>query len=273
MAPTTLALLERAGVGPGLHCLDVGCGGGDVSRDVARLVGPSGSVVGIDVDPTKVDLARAESGEVAKLEFRVADITGGLGDSAYDVVYARFVLTHLRDPAAAVAHMYDALRPAGRLIVEDVDFRGSFCEPEVAAFERYEEVYSETARRNGGDPDIGLRIPRMLVAAGFAHVRTDVAQPAGLEGDVKLLPALTLENIKAMAIQHVVSTEGEGRPPRHRALRRGARPRDVRRQPADRPGLGRPPLSPTRGPRRPRATPPRAPHAPRRRRRAPSRWP
>lgn len=209
MQPTTLALLERAGVGPGLRCLDVGCGGGDVSRDFARLVGPSGSVVGIDLDPTKIDLARAESGEVANLEFRVADITGGLGDAAYDVVYARFVLTHLRDPAAAVAHMYDALRPGGRLIVEDVDFRGSFCEPEVAAFERYEEIYSETARRNGGDPDIGLRVPRMLVAAGFAHVRPDVAQPAGLEGDVKLLPALTLENIKAMAIQHDVSTEDE----------------------------------------------------------------
>ncbi len=209
MQPTTLALLERAGVGPGQHCLDVGCGGGDVSRDLARLVGPSGSVVGIDLDPTKVELARAESGGTTNLEFRVADVTGGLGDAAYDVVYTRFVLTHLRDPAAAVRHLYDALRPGGRLIVEDVDFRGSFCEPTVDEFERYEEIYSETARRNGGDPDIGLRVPSMLVAAGFAHVRPHVVQPAGLEGEVKLLPALTLENIRAMAVRYDVSTDDE----------------------------------------------------------------
>lgn len=209
MQPNTLALLQRAGVGPGLDCLDVGCGGGDVSRDLARLVGPRGTVVGLDLDATKLDLARAESSGVDNLEYRVGDVTGGLGTAAYDVVYTRFVLTHLRDPVAALAHMREALRPAGRLIVEDIDYRGSFCEPEVAEFERYEEIYVETARRNGGDPDIGLRLPQMLVEAGFEHVRPQVVQPAGLEGESKVLPALTLENIKAMAVRHEVATAEE----------------------------------------------------------------
>ena len=207
--PTTLALLERAGVGPGLHCLDVGCGGGDVTRDLARLVGPSGSVVGLDVDATKIELARSESPEAPNVQFRVGDLTGGLGEAAYDVIYARFVLTHLLDPRAALGHVGQALRPGGRLIVEDIDYRGSFCEPEIEAFERYEEIYTETARRNGGDPDIGLRIPQLLVEAGFEHIRPYVVQPSGLQGESKLMPALTLENIKAMALRHDVATEGE----------------------------------------------------------------
>ena len=59
-----------------------------------------------------------------------------------------------------------------------------------------------TAQRNGGDPHIGVRIPSMLVAAGFDRVQPTIVQPAGLEGEVKLLPALTLENIKAMAVRH-----------------------------------------------------------------------
>ena len=100
--PTTLALLERAGVSAGMRCLDVGCGGGDVSFDLASLVGITGSVVGVDLDATKLELARgdAEQAEVSNVEFRVADVVDGLGEEEYDVVYARFVLTHLREPEA-----------------------------------------------------------------------------------------------------------------------------------------------------------------------------
>jgi SAM-dependent methyltransferase len=211
MRPTTLPLLERAGVSSGMRCLDVGCGGGDVTFDLASLVGVTGLSVGVDVDATKIELARADAEQVAvsNVEFRVADVTEGLGDDEHDIVYARFVLTHLRDPEGAVAEMKRVLRPGGRLIVEDIDFRGSFCEPENPDFERYEEIYEESARRNGGDPWIGLRLPAMLVAAGFDRVQPNVVQPAGLEGESKFLPALTLENIKATALRHGVSTEEE----------------------------------------------------------------
>lgn len=211
MRPTTMALLERAGVSAGMHCLDVGCGGGDVSFDLASLVGLTGHVVGMDVDPTKIALAREDAAQVAvtNVEFRVGDLAQGLGDSEYDVVYARFVLTHLADPEGAVAAMRRALRPGGRLVVEDIDFRGSFCDPENAAFERYEEIYEESARRNGGDPWIALRLPAMLAAAGLERVQPNVVQPAGLVGEVKLLPALTLENIRATALRHGVTTDAE----------------------------------------------------------------
>ena len=83
-----------------MRCLDVGCGGGDVTFDLASLVGITGSVVGVDVDATKIELARgdAQQAEVPNVEFQVADLTDGLGEDEYDVVYARFVLTHLRRP-------------------------------------------------------------------------------------------------------------------------------------------------------------------------------
>jgi SAM-dependent methyltransferase len=211
MRPTTLPLLERAGVAAGMRCLDVGCGGGDVTFDLASLVGLTGHAVGIDVDATKIELARsdAEQVEISNVEFRVGDLADGLGEEEYDTVYVRFVLTHLRDPASGIEVMRRALRPGGRLIVEDIDFRGSFCEPAHPGFERYEEIYVESARRNGGDPWIGLRVPAMLVAAGFERVQPHVVQPAALEGESKLMPALTLENIKATAQRHQVATAEE----------------------------------------------------------------
>jgi SAM-dependent methyltransferase len=207
MRPTTLPLLERAGVTSGMRVLDVGCGGGDVTFDLASLVGLTGSALGIDIDETKIELARADAEQVGvtNVEFRVGDLTDGLGEATYDAIYVRFVLTHLRDPEAAVGIMRRALRPGGRLIVEDVDFRGSFCEPEHPDFERYEEIYEESARRNGGDPWIALRLPAMLVSAGFERVQPNVVQPADLVGESKLMPALTLENIKATAIRHGVA--------------------------------------------------------------------
>src|SRR5262245_45349242 len=71
LRPTTLALFDRAGVRPGMCCVDVGCGGGDVTLDLARLVGPTGRVVGIDIDAVKLDLARQEAtaNAISNVEF------------------------------------------------------------------------------------------------------------------------------------------------------------------------------------------------------------
>jgi SAM-dependent methyltransferase len=211
MRPTTLPLLDRAGVTAGLRCLDVGCGGGDVSFDLASIVGLTGRVVGLDIDASKIELARADAAQVAvtNVEFRVGDLTDGLGDGQYDVVYARFLLTHLSAPEAGVATMKRALRPGGRLVVEDIDFRGSFCEPENAKFSQYEDIYEQSARASGGDPWIALRVPAMFVAAGLDRVQPTIVQAADLVGESKVMPALTLENIRGTALRHGVATADE----------------------------------------------------------------
>jgi hypothetical protein len=76
-------------------------------------------------------------------------------------------------------------------------------------FRRANEIYEETARRNGGDPHVGIRLARLLLEAGFERVQPSIAHPVGLEGEVKLLPPLTIENIKAMAVAHGVATAEE----------------------------------------------------------------
>jgi len=194
--PTTVELLARAGVAPGMSCLDVGCGGGDVSAELARLVGPGGRVLGIDLDESTVGLARAEAEQAGTswLAYRVAAVGDDVA-GPFDVVYCRFVLTHLRDPAAAVAWMLARLRPGGMLVVEDIDFRGHFCDPPSAAFARFVELYERVVRSRGADPDIGARLPGLLLDAACAGVRMNVVQPCGFEGEVKQIAALTMQNI------------------------------------------------------------------------------
>jgi hypothetical protein len=115
--------------------------------------------------------------------------------SGFDVVYARFLLTHLKDPLGALTAMRQALRPGGVLAVEDIDVAGSFCHPDCAAFRRHVELYTLAARRVGADPNIGPRLPGLLAAVGLAGVGMNVVQPAGIEGEVKLVIPVTMENI------------------------------------------------------------------------------
>ncbi|MGD9764087.1 MAG: methyltransferase domain-containing protein [Candidatus Binatia bacterium] len=211
MRATTLELLALTGVRSGMACLDVGCGGGDVSLELLRLVAPDGSVVGIDADATTVELARREAGAqgLQGIEFRVRDITTADAQPEFDFAYARFLLSHVQRPDAAVAMIRRYLRRAGVLAVEDVDFTGHFCEPELPAFRRYVELYTRTAQRRGADPNLGPRLPGLLRAAGFSQVEMRVVQPAGFDGEVKLMAPLTMDNIGPAVIAAGFATAAE----------------------------------------------------------------
>jgi SAM-dependent methyltransferase len=211
MAPTTDALLARVGIEPTACCLDVGCGGGDVTVALARRA-KSGTAVGIDADETKVDLARAEAAAagVHNITFEVHDVTDQAPDrDRFDVAYARFLLTHLPDPATALANIARCLVPGGVLIVEDIDCRGHFCEPDSPAFRRYVDLYVKVAQSRGGDPNIGPRLPGLLQGAGFERLDVNVVQPAGTAGEVKLIGPITLEAIADAVLAAGLAEPGE----------------------------------------------------------------
>ena len=211
MLPLTMPLLARAGVREGMACLDAGCGGGDVSVELARLVGPNGRVVGVDLDEVKLGMARAEAAAIGlgNLEFRREDVLAAAPAAAFDVVYARFLLTHLREPARAVERLRDLLAPGGTLIVEDIDYSGHFIHPPSAALDAYVDLYRRTAAARGAHPDIGPRLPLLLEAAGLAPAEMHVVQPAGLRGEVKLLNAITMEAIANAVLAAGFATAAE----------------------------------------------------------------
>jgi SAM-dependent methyltransferase len=211
MGPSTHALIAEVGVPAGAACLDLGCGGGDVTRELARLSGPAGRVLGVDVDPVKVEIARTECAElgVRNAAFETRDLTRWEPEGSFDVVYARFLLTHMARPAELLAVARRHLRPGGSMVVEDIDFRGHFAEPECPALNRYVALYTRCARSRGADPNIGAKLPELLRQAGFEEVRMRLVHPAAMEGGIKRLTCVTLESISDALLQDGLATEDE----------------------------------------------------------------
>jgi ubiquinone/menaquinone biosynthesis C-methylase UbiE len=210
MQSTTLSLLDRAGIRPGMECLEVGCGSGDLAFDLARMVGAGGKVVATDIDETKLRLAQqeAERQHLTNLEFRLADVVADEFEK-FDFAHARFVLTHLPNPQKALEKIWQAIRPGSILAVEDIDFRGHFCHPEFAAFSCYVQLYTHTAQRRGVDPNIGPRLPGLLAKAGFEAIQMNVVQPAAMSGEVKLMAPLTMENIADAVLAEGLASRAE----------------------------------------------------------------
>jgi SAM-dependent methyltransferase len=211
MLPTTEQLFDRVGLIRGMKCLDAGCGGGHVALVMAGRVGPGGRVIGTDTDGEILALARqdAETARVANVEFQQVNACACLWHEEFDIVYARFLLSHLNRLENCLAAMLEACRPGGTIVIEDTDFSGSFCYPHCAAYERYNELYQEIVQRTGGDPNIGPKLPALLRRAGIQGVEFNVIQPAHIQGEGKLMAPITMSRISDALIGEGLATKDE----------------------------------------------------------------
>jgi len=119
IGPLGLHAIERAAVAPGERVLDVGCGCGATSIELARRVGPGGSVAGVDISRVMLERARSRVRDagLSHLRFEEADAqTHGFPRAGFDVLFSRFGVMFFADPEAAFVNLRHALRPGGRLV-------------------------------------------------------------------------------------------------------------------------------------------------------------
>ena len=158
---------------PGASVLDVGCGPGTITADLARLVGPSGRVLGVDTSAKVLELAAdtARDAGVTNVEFAVGDIHAlGIEDAAFDVVHAHQVLQHLADPVSALKEMGRVARPGGVVAARDADYAAMTWHPDSDGISRWLAVYRRAARLNDAEPDAGRRLLDWARQAGFDDV-------------------------------------------------------------------------------------------------------
>jgi ubiquinone/menaquinone biosynthesis C-methylase UbiE len=183
LAADSAALLDRTGLRPGQHAIDLGCGPRGILGLLAERVAPGGQVTGVDADPVHVAMAAefAARRGLASVEVLTADARRtGLPSGSFDLVHARTLLINVPGPEEVVAEMARLVRPGGWVAAMEPDIEATVCYPPLAAFDRISEINLVALARHGADPLIGRRVPELFRQAGLGAV--------GLEARPQLYP-------------------------------------------------------------------------------------
>ncbi len=162
------------GLYDGMSILEVGSGPGFITEQLLTLC-PNSRVTCVEIDQDLI-LPAERYLRSKDLEGRYTIVQGDvvkmdLPDNAFDFAFARFVFQHLHDPRAAIEEIHRVLRPAGKLVIHDVDVGlGEIYGPRSAQADAIEERLHETIAERGGNPRIGRQLWRLLEAAGYTNM-------------------------------------------------------------------------------------------------------
>ena len=191
-------LLRAAGLREGMRVLDVGCGTGGVSLAAARIVGPQGHVVGVDMNPEVLETARDNAAAAAmgnvRFEHRVLpDVE--LAEPV-DALVGRLILMHLQDPVAVVKALTRSVRPGGLVTFQEINISRARAIPEVPLVTTCREWICAGQREAGSNPDMGEQLAQVLRSAGLARPAVAVAVPTGDADSVAM--SLVAETVRSL---------------------------------------------------------------------------
>lgn len=211
-APHSAHMLRMAGITPGMRVLDVGCGAGDVSLLLAEVVGPDGTVTGVDVNPAILEMARGRATEAgfANVSFRAGDLADLRLKEPVDAVVGRLILLHVKDQAATVRALSRLVRPGGVVTFQEINMPRCRAVPSTPLAARYIDWIIGAFRGIGVNPNLGEQVASLLAEAGLTAggaVSVNVGGPAD-----SVLPqyvADTFRSVLPAVLAHCGVTEAE----------------------------------------------------------------
>ena len=171
---------------PGMDILDVGCGTGAITADIARAVGPDGTASGIDRDNANVAGAVQQYGGIENLRFEAADILA-LADSfnnRFDIVTAARTIQWISEPKRAISNMKKAAKPGGRVIVLDYNLDETRWEPDPPVdFLRFYQGFLEWRHVNCWDNQMASHLTALFYSEGLNDVASHTSDEIVQRGD------------------------------------------------------------------------------------------
>lgn len=169
--PQVLDAWRRAGFSTGQTLIDLGSGPGNATMDLAEIVGPSGRVVAIDKSKRFLDVVdeRARASGLTNVSTCELDLDrDALPDVLADAAWSRWVISFLTDPRDLLARVSTRLKPGATFVVHEYfDYRTWRSAPPSSEIEEFVQAVMRTWRDSGGEPDIGLELPRWFAELGF----------------------------------------------------------------------------------------------------------
>jgi ubiquinone/menaquinone biosynthesis C-methylase UbiE len=217
--PVTERLLREAGVGSGQRVLDIGSGLGDVSMLVARLVGPSGKVVGVDNDASTLAKAqdRVVKAGLQNVSFIDSNIDRFPGGEPFDAIVGRLILMYVPDPSAVIESLAKSLRPGGVLAIQDACW-GPLLQlsTKLPLRSKCAALIYQAFQRSGANMEMECVLYRAFQGAGLPSPALRLEVPAGAEPGLarwvyeifcSLLPRMQQHNLPLAEVGEIDTLE------------------------------------------------------------------
>jgi len=199
MGPVTDRLLGSLPLPSASRCLDVGCGMGETTRQLAGKLDNGVELIGVDQDPNLIEVARSvpcaedgkntfQQGDAAHLEFE---------DQTFDFVFARYLLHHLDHPQVVLAEMLRVCKSGGIVAVQEPDCAKQYCYPDSWAYEKIPDIYS----RLFANAFIGRQLYSLFQQLGCPSPHIDVVTLAGINVELRRSYRMVMEAIGPALIE------------------------------------------------------------------------
>lgn len=210
LKPMTRRLFLEAGIAHGMRVLDLGSGAGDICLLLAELVGPSGTVIGLDVDGDAIAHARERvaAAGMSNVTFAQSDFAHYVPEAPVDAIVGRYVLMYQQDPAAALTKLLPYLRPGGVVSFLEPWFQSPMGPDSMMKTATICAV--ETLRRSGAHVDLGPRLHKVFLAAGLPlpQMRFEMIMDPREDSPLYDYVAETVANLLPKAIEYGIAGAG-----------------------------------------------------------------
>lgn len=183
---STRRLCHQAGIAEGMHVLEIGSGAGDVAMMLAELVGDTGKVVGVDINPTILESARQRVMDrgLENIEFRAGDAREIAFEEKFDAIVGRFVLMYMSDPTGALIQLISHLKPDGIVAFQEPEYTlyPAFKHPDTPLINQLISWILDVFERSGAHLNTGLGLYEIFIDAGLAAPKMNLQSPIGAEG-------------------------------------------------------------------------------------------
>jgi len=213
IAPITERLFRQAGIGRGYRVLDLGSGMGDVSMLVARLVGTSGEVVGIERDVRSIEQAKARvaAAGLRNVSFVNTDANNLPTDQLFDAAVGRLILTFLPDPISVLRSVARLLQPGGVLAFQEPSLKPMLTlGSALPLWSRLLHSIHETLLHSGANPEMGLELYRIFQEVGLPAPNMHLEIPLGSDPGFARIISDLFFSLLPLAHRHGVSLEELG---------------------------------------------------------------
>ncbi len=199
MGPVTDRLLESLSLPSPSRCLDVGCGMGETTRQLAGKLDKGVELTGVDQDPNLIDVARSVHGPAdGKITFKQGDAAHlSFEDQTFDFVFTRYLLHHLDDPRAVIAEMLRVCKSGGIVAIQEPDCAKQYCYPESWAYEKIPDIYSRVL----ANPFIGRQLYSLFQQLDCPSPHIDVMTIAGVNVELRRSYRMVIEAIGPVLIE------------------------------------------------------------------------